>query len=257
MILFNHGEFNPPNGIMLQTNTKDSNKVLIVDDDEVLQRLLKEFFEQRGFIVFSVLKGEELPDFFSKQVVDVVVLDILLPGKSGFYWLEWLCKNKSGLPVLLLSSRNSFDSKINGLKLGAADYLVKPFHMTELLLRLQNILSHYKSTSINNDLSDESYAYCFDPEHALFFRDGKTIKLTTTEARLVQFLLENAGQIVTRDSISEALRGNSHHPLDRSIDVHVNRLRKKIEDKPSLPKYLNTVWGKGYRFVPPPKSDDN
>ena len=151
---------------------------------------------------------------------------------------------------MILSSQQAVDDRIAGLQLGADDYLIKPFHMTELLLRLKNILRHQRSTETK---LDDSYIYCFDPEHALFFRDGQTIKLTTTETRLMRFLFDHAGEIVTRDQISEALRGNSHHPLDRSIDVHMNRLRKKIEAKPNLPKYLNTVWGKGYRFIPPKK----
>ncbi len=228
-------------------NSKDSGgKVLIIDDDEVLQRLLKEFLETHGFSIYSLLCGEGIDDFLAKNNIDLIILDILLPGKNGFYWLEWLAKNHSGLPVLLLSSKDNIDSKINGLELGAVDYLVKPFNMTELLLRLRNILRIY-----SHHIQADAYEYFFDIEHAIFIRNGERIKLTTTEARLLQFLLDNAGEVVTRDAISEALRGNSHHPLDRSIDVHINRLRKKIEEKPSLPKFLNTVWGRGYRFTPP------
>jgi|JI6StandDraft_1071083.scaffolds.fasta_scaffold00487_17 DNA-binding response OmpR family regulator len=237
---------------MAKASDLESSKILLVDDDEVLQQLLQEFLTHQGYTVFVLTKGEELAEFLSLNLIDVIVMDILLPGESGLHWLAWVKQNYSLLPVLVLSSQTAVDDRIAGLQLGADDYLIKPFHMTELLLRLKTILRNKRPIEIK---PNSSYTYCFDPEHALFFRDGKTIKLTTTETRLMRFLFDHAGKIVTRDEISEALRGNSHHPLDRSIDVHMNRLRKKIEDKPNLPKYLNTVWGKGYRFLPPKKDD--
>ncbi|MFZ1387667.1 MAG: response regulator transcription factor [Thiolinea sp.] len=238
---------------MAKASDAESSRILLVDDDEVLQQLLQEFLTRQGYIVSVLTRGEDIAEFLSLNTIDVIVMDILLPGESGLHWLAWVKKNYNLLPVLVLSSQKAVDDRIAGLKLGADDYLIKPFHMTELLLRLKTILRNKRPPEVK---PNSSYTYCFDPEHALFFRDGKTIKLTTTETRLMRFLFDHAGKIVTRDEISEALRGNSHHPLDRSIDVHMNRLRKKIEDKPNLPKYLNTVWGKGYRFLPPKKEDD-
>lgn len=237
---------------MAKANEVEGSRILLVDDDEVLQQLLQEFLTRQGYTVSALSSGEEIAEFLNFNLVDVIVMDVLLPGRNGLHWLDWVKKNHSLLPVLILSSQKAVDDRIAGLQLGAEDYLIKPFHMTELLLRLKTIL---RNRRVSDDQHNHSYTYCFDPEHALFFRDGKTIKLTTTETRLMRFLFDNAGKIVTRDEISEALRGNSHHPLDRSIDVHMNRLRKKIEDKPNLPKYLNTVWGKGYRFLPPKKED--
>lgn len=238
---------------MAKASDAESSRILLVDDDEVLQQLLQEFLTRQGYIVSVLTRGEDIAEFLGLNIIDVIVMDILLPGESGLHWLAWVKKNYNLLPVLVLSSQKAVDDRIAGLKLGADDYLIKPFHMTELLLRLKTILRNKRPPEVK---PNSSYTYCFDPEHALFFRDGKTIKLTTTETRLMRFLFDHAGKIVTRDEISEALRGNSHHPLDRSIDVHMNRLRKKIEDKPNLPKYLNTVWGKGYRFLPPKKEDD-
>lgn len=237
---------------MAKANDAESNKILLVDDDEVLQQLLHKFLTAQGYHVSVLASGERIAEFLNLNSVDVIVMDVLLPGENGLHWLSWVKQHYSQLPVLILSSQQAVDDRIAGLQLGADDYLIKPFHMTELLLRLKNILRHRRPTETR--LSD-SYTYCFDPEHGLFFRDGQTVKLTTTETRLMRFLFDHAGKIVTRDQISEALRGNSHHPLDRSIDVHMNRLRKKIEAKPNLPKYLNTVWGKGYRFISPKKED--
>lgn len=238
---------------MAKASDLEPSKILLVDDDEVLQQLLQEFLTSQGYLVSILSNGESVARFLDENSVDVIVMDILLPGQDGLHWLTWVKKNYQSLPVLILSSQRAVDDRIAGLQLGAEDYLIKPFHMTELLLRLKTVLRHKRPAEIK---LSQSYNYCFDPEHALFFRDSKTIKLTTTETRLMRFLFDHAGKIVTRDEISEALRGNSHHPLDRSIDVHMNRLRKKIEDKPNLPKYLNTVWGKGYRFLPPKKEDN-
>ena len=219
---------------MAKASDLEPSKILLVDDDEVLQQLLQEFLTSQGYLVSILSNGESVARFLDENSVDVIVMDILLPGQDGLHWLTWVKKNYQSLPVLILSSQRAVDDRIAGLQLGAEDYLIKPFHMTELLLRLKTVLRHKRPAEIK---LSQSYNYCFDPEHALFFRDGKTIKLTTTETRLMRFLFDHAGKIVTRDEISEALRGNSHHPLDRSIDVHMNRLRKKIEDKPNLPKY--------------------
>ncbi len=237
---------------MFYPKSTETSNILLVDDDEVLQKLLQEFLAQQGYVVHSLFTGESIADFLSVNTVDLIVLDILLPGQNGLYWLKWLKNKHPQLPVLILSSQKTVDDRIAGLESGADDYLIKPFHMTELLLRLKTILRNHPSSP--NEAAS-SYDYCFDAEHALFFRHGKAIKLTTTETKLMKFLFDNVGKVVSRDAISEALRGSSHHPLDRSIDVHMNRLRKKIEEKPSLPKYLNTVWGKGYRFLPPKKED--
>ena len=113
---------------------------------------------------------------------------------------------------------------------------------------MQNLLENQKPGWGSNS----SY---FDPDQAIFIKHGQPVKLTATEVKLMKFLYLNANKVITRDEISETLRGNQHHPLDRSIDVHINRLRNKIEDMPSIPKMLNTVWGKGYMFVAPEKEE--
>lgn len=210
------------------------------------------YLEQQGYQIDSLYEGESLDVFLEKNHVDLVILDLVLPGRNGLDWLAWLNKKQPSLPVIILSAEQNVEMRIATLAAGAVDYLAKPFHPIELLLRIKNILRiHQPQPQTTSKLAD--YQYCFDAEHALFFRANTTIKLTTTETLLLKFFFEHVGEIVSRDTISEALRGSRHHPLDRSIDVHINRLRKKIEERPSLPKYLNTVWGKGYRFIPPKK----
>ncbi len=226
--------------------------VLVIDDDELLQKLLQEFLGLHGYSVKSLFDGETLEDFLELNKVDVIILDIMLPGQSGFHWLGWLRDNYPALPVLVLSAQDRTSDRIEGLERGADDYLVKPFHTQELLLRLQAILRH-RQLNADQPPQQYAYAYCFDPERSYFMRDGKQIRLTLTETRILGFLFANVGKVVSRDDISEAVRGNSHHPLDRSIDVHINRLRKKIEVNPGRPRHLNTVWGIGYRFLAPEK----
>nr|WP_281167181.1 response regulator transcription factor [Thiolinea disciformis] len=225
--------------------------MLVLDDDEVLQKLLNAYLGQQGYQIHSLFEGELLSDFLEKNHVDLVILDLVLPGRNGLDWLTWLKHKRPHLPVIILSAEQTVEMRIATLSAGAVDYLAKPFHPTELLLRIKNILRVHHAPLNTSKLAD--YQYCFDAERALFFRHNITIKLTTTETLLLKFFFEHVGEVVSRDAISETLRGSRHHPLDRSIDVHINRLRKKIEERPSLPKYLNTVWGKGYRFIPPKK----
>ncbi|MGB1254464.1 MAG: response regulator transcription factor [Thiolinea sp.] len=224
-----------------------NSSILVVDDDELLCKLLYESLTSAQYSVYVLNNGEEIENFLAKNHVNLVILDVLLPGKSGLYWLEMFKQRHPRLPVLILSAQHRASDRITGLQLGAKDYLTKPFEITELLLRVQNLLENQKP----GWGSSSNY---FDPERAIFIKHGQPIKLTTTEVKLLKFLHLHANKVISRDEISEALRGNQHHPLDRSIDVHINRLRNKIEEQPSVPKLLNTVWGKGYMFVKPGKA---
>ena len=224
--------------------------ILVVDDDEILCQYLYEVLTKHGYITYLLDNGESISQFLKSNSVSLVILDVMLPGKNGLHWLQLINKDYPKLPVLMLSAQQTAQARISGLQLGARDYLTKPFEVDELLLRVRNLLELQRlgwRASINY----------FDPDNAIFIKNGQKVKLTTTEVKLLNFLYLNADKVISRDQISEALRGNQHHPLDRSIDVHINRLRNKIEEQPSVPKLLNTVWGKGYMFVKPKESSDN
>ncbi len=229
---------------MHKKNKPDNPLILLVDNDLVLQRLLQNYLQSHHYIVHALSGGDEIEAFLRTCKPDMVLLDILLPGKDGMFWLEQLKENQPALPVLILSAKQSNADRIRCLELGADDCLSKPFHNKELLLRIRNILRH--RTPPQEQLEKESHA--FYPERGLFTKDELTIKLTPTENKILKFFFDHMEKLVTRDQLSEALYGSSYNPLDRTIDVHINRLRKKIEDNPGTPKYLHTIWGKGYRF---------
>lgn len=222
-------------------------QVLLVDDDILLQKLLGVYLCDYNLHIQSRYCGEEIGEFLQQQTPHIILLDIMLPGKDGLYWLSWSKEHYPHIPVILLSAKKSADERLHGLELGADDYLTKPFHPKELIIRIQHIMRHipqataYRTYQIGDNL--------FDPLHERLERESSHIKLTTQENALLHFLCQHAGQILTRDSISHAMTGNEHHPLNRSIDMTINRLRKKLGDNASTPRYLCTVWRKGYRLI--------
>lgn len=224
-----------------------SRQILLVDDDIVLHALLQEYLTAHDYRIHSLLNGEEIDVFCQSSPPDLVLLDIMLPGKDGLHWLGWIKKHHPHLPVMLLSAKKSADERLAGLEVGADDYLTKPFHPKELLIRIQNIIRHTPNKPSNNLITIGDNL--FDPLHEKLERDNTVIKLTTQETCLLQFFYQNAGQILTRDAISHALSGNEHLPLNRSIDMTINRLRKKLGDDANDPKHLHTIWRKGYRLI--------
>lgn len=221
-------------------------KLLVVDDDIVLQNLLEEFFRQYDLETACLSSGEEIKKYLNYQQPDIIVLDIIMPGKNGLYWLAWLQKHYPQIPVLILSAQSKADERLQGLELGAIDYLTKPFHPKELLIRVRRILN-IKQPEVSNFFKiGEQF---FDPKRELLLNSGQSIKLTTLDAKLLAFLCKHEGETLTRDSISHALHNIEHDPMDRKIDMQVTRLRKKIEPDPGTPRHLHTVWRKGYRFT--------
>ncbi|HRJ54274.1 MAG TPA: response regulator transcription factor [Candidatus Thiothrix moscowensis] len=225
----------------------DSRNILIVDDDSVLQKLLEEYLPLHGFAVQGIANGDKIEDYLYAYSPALVVLDIVLPGKSGLYWLKHLKTVYPQLPVLVLSAQGNAIDRLRGLELGASDYLTKPFHPKELLIRIRNILYGYPTTSHGTLRIGE---HLFDPERELLLSKGGVVKLTSLDNQLLHFFCQHPGKILSRDAISHALHGNDHAPLDRSIDMRINRLRKKLEADLSNPRHLHTVWRKGYRFTP-------
>ncbi len=222
----------------------DAQHILIVDDDPLLQSFLEDYLSQHNYNVTFCKQGENMESLLQTTPADLVILDILLPGKDGFYWLDWLKNNHPAVKVIMLSVKNQDIDKIQGLESGAQDYLCKPFNPRELLARINNLLQH---TSVSSSVISFG-AFRFDTAKKVLTKDDKIIKLTNAELVFLSYLCKKHNQLVTRDDLSHALRGSTHNPLDRSIDVHINRLRGKIENDPSTPRYIRTIWGKGYLF---------
>ena len=234
---------------LISSNASDApaRQILLVDDDILLHKLLEEYLCQNDYHIDALQCGEEISEFLQHQQPDFILLDIMMPGKDGLHWLRWLKKYHEHIPVMLLSAKKSAQERLQGLEFGADDYLTKPFHPKELLIRIRNIMRDRPLA--NGRVIHKIGSSFFDPVHEHLERDNTTIKLTTQESGLLQFFCQNPGQILTRDAISLALYGNDYQPMNRSIDMTINRLRKKLDDNATTPRYLCTVWRKGYRLT--------
>lgn len=225
----------------------EQQKLLLVDDDPVLQEFLQDYLNQNGFSIYGLLSGEKIESFLEKTSVDLVLLDVLLPEKDGYHWLQWLKNNCPDLPVLMLSVKGETHDRVQGLEMGANDYIAKPADPRELLARINNLLN---LTKVKDSATRVKFgAFVFELDRSSLYCQGELVRLTTTESELLKIFCENQSVTLSRDELTFHLRGNEHNPYDRSIDVHINRLRNKLEDDPASPRYLLTTWGKGYRFV--------
>lgn len=214
----------------------------------VLQALLASFLPMHGFVVQSARNTDQAHSLMAKTHPMLVVLDILAPSMNGLAWIQQLRQQHATLPIIIASSQSSYRDRIQALEQGANDYIAKPFHPKELLIRIHRILHHHSMDAASISIG----SWQFFPEEALL-RDtqGHETKLTTTEAKLLLFFHQNAGKVLSRDAISMHLYGIEDKPLDRRIDMRINRLRKKLEPntKAEHAKHLRTVWQQGYRFT--------
>ena len=229
--------------------------ILVVDDDPILQSYLEINLTQQNYKVTQLSKGEEIETVLQQHTIDLIILDVMLPGNNGFYWLAWLRSQHPTMDILMLSVKKSDNNRVQGLELGAVDYLPKPFHIKELLIRIENILQRSPNRlqdSNNKNTVFKFGEFQFDSRTNTLTKRNQSLKLTPCEAELLAVLYQHQDEIVTRDQLAQALTGHDHSPLDRRIDVHINRLRNKIEEDPSSPVFIRTVWGKGYQFYTPP-----
>ncbi|WMP19453.1 response regulator transcription factor [Thiothrix lacustris] len=218
--------------------------LLLVEDDEILRSFLQACLSQHGYHVECLPDGEGIPKLLEQTKINLIVLDVLLPGKNGLYWLKWLRQYHSHIPVIMASVRSNEDERLIGLENGAKDYLVKPFRDKELLIKINNIMG-MKSIS-DTPSSIEIGNLVLDVINNSVQKNGEEFHLTLLETNILKLLYLNAGAVVSRDEIMEQLKGSQHNPLDRSIDIHINKLRKKIEDDPATPTFIRTIRGKGY-----------
>jgi len=233
------------------TKSEDKQRILVVDDDSALRELVVEYLTMSGYWVGQAANGIELREQLNRHAIDLIVLDLMLPGEDGLSLLRWL-QEHHGPPVIIVSARGDEVDRVVGLEMGADDYLAKPFGPRELLARIRAVLRRSNDSESSND---ENQISAFGPfrlqtaNHTLS-RDGQDIPLTFGEFNLIRVFLEHANQVLSRDHLVSLLKGYERSPFDRSIDVRVTRLRRKIEPNPENPIYLRTVWGEGYLFTP-------
>jgi DNA-binding response OmpR family regulator len=224
-------------------------RILIVDDDSDLCDLLKRYLSENGYDVSSVGSGPEMDQYLRKQSPELIILDIMLPGEDGLSIARRL-KAAFQIPVIILSARGDEVDRILGLEMGADDYLPKPFSSRELLARIRARLRSAPAAPEARVTVYQFANFTLDLIKQQLRTESAILPITTSEFLLLKLFLENADKGMTRDQIVQKLKGMERGPFDRSIDIQVTRLRKKIEPDPSIPIYIRTVWGKGYLFTP-------
>jgi two-component system phosphate regulon response regulator OmpR len=213
--------------------------ILVVDDDDRIRELVKEYLNENGFIVSTGNSAEEAKIRLGYFKFDLIVLDVMMPGQNGFELTKEIKKN-SNIPIILLTAKGEVESRIEGLELGADDYLGKPFEPKELLLRIKNIIK--KNNKINfNKINKIGEAKVDLSKMSIQFKD-KINKINNAEKKILLEMLTNPGKTYSRTQIGEI----SNIKQERSIDVMITRLRQKIENNPKNPKYLQTIRGSGY-----------
>ena len=229
-----------------------SSKLLVVDDDPELRELTKAYLMKDGFIVNTAESSVGMDEFLATNDVDLLILDLMLPGEHGLAIAKRL-KKKKDLPIIIVSAQGEDIDRIVGLEIGADDYLPKPFNPRELLARIRAVLR--RSNGKLEEKETESSRLVFNDfeldlnAHSLS-RGGEKVSLTSGEFDLLALLAANPNRVLHRDTILDKLTGAERSPFDRSIDVRVTRLRGKLEFDPSKPELIKTIWGKGYMFCP-------
>ncbi|MEH0021635.1 MAG: response regulator [Desulfobacter sp.] len=223
--------------------------LLIIDDDIKLIDLLSEYFKENGFQVNSLLEGTNAAKTIREKTPDMIILDIMLPGKDGLEVLKEIRASFS-TPVIMLTARGDDTDRIVGLELGADDYLPKPFNPRELLARIRAILRRQGGSSAPRE---ESFIRSGDmvlnrAARVLTIQD-RTVELSTTEFNILEVLMKSPNTVLSRDQIMNLAQGKDFMAFDRSVDIHISKLRAKIEQDPSSPARIKTVWGTGYMFV--------
>ncbi|HMK64396.1 MAG TPA: response regulator transcription factor [Thermodesulfobacteriota bacterium] len=229
------------------------NLVLIVDDDQKLRKLLKEYLEGNGFGVMGLPDGSQVLETIREKSPDAVILDIMLPGKDGLEILKDIRRTFT-LPVILLTAKGEDTDRIVGLELGGDDYLAKPFNPRELLARLKAVLRRVKSGTTAEAEAEKRIlikagGLTLNTARQTVLLGKDEIELSTTEYRVLEVLMKNPNTVLSRDQLMTLARGRDFMAFDRSIDVHISKLRSKLETDSSSPKRIKTIWGSGYMFI--------
>lgn len=225
----------------------------MVDDDAGLRELLQEYLSAQGLQVATVADGVQMDAFLSQHPVDLLILDLMLPGEDGLSLARRL-RSHGNLPIIMLSARGEDVDRIVGLEVGADDYLAKPFNPRELLARIRALLRRNEQGQPRNSDNKPNVRrfgpFSMDVDARVLHKGELTVPLTSGEFNLLRIFVEHPNRVLGRDSLMDMLKGYERSPFDRSIDVRVTRLRRKIEDDPNVPQYIRTVWGEGYLFSP-------
>jgi two-component system phosphate regulon response regulator OmpR len=230
----------------------ESAKLLVVDDDPEIRELIQAYLSQQGFEVGCADSGESMDVYLESNSVDLIILDLMLPGEHGLSIARRL-KTEGDIPIIIVSAAGDDVDRIVGLEVGADDYVGKPFNPRELLARVRAVLRRGQRAGQAAGAGENRVQFgVFELDllaHQLS-AEGKQVPLTSGEFDLLEILVAHPNRVLDRDRILDLLTGAERSPFDRSIDVRVTRLRGKIEPDPSAPVFIKTIWGKGYMFCP-------
>lgn len=233
--------------------TTQSQKILVVDDDKDIVRLVRAYLEQSGFSVDIAYDGGTAMQKIRAETPELVVLDLMLPDTDGWAITRTVRADPklAALPIIMLTARTEDVDKIVGLELGADDYIAKPFNPREVVARVRTVLRrlHTNGQAQEAPKTLHSGNLILDIGRHEVLLDGQTVELTQTEFKLLHLFMDNAGYAFTRSELVEKALGYEYDGMDRTLDSHVKNLRKKIEENPKEPHFIQTVYGIGYRFT--------
>jgi two-component system phosphate regulon response regulator OmpR len=239
----------------------NAKKILMVDDDVRMRELLQRYLTEQGFNIKTVADSAEMDAVIAEEHIDLLVLDLMLPGEDGLAICRRLRAAESAMPIIMLTARGDEVDRIIGLEMGADDYLPKPFNPRELLARINAIMRRQgRKEPSGPGLVPGSLAFgefLFDPSTRSLNRNGENITITSGEFALLKVFIDHPRQPLSRDRLMQLARGRELDVFDRSIDVQVSRLRRLIESDPAHPRYLQTMWGFGYVFIPDGEAGKN
>ncbi len=225
-------------------------KILVVDDEEKILDVVKAYLEKEGFEVVTAMDGEEALNIFNKEEVHLIVLDLMLPKITG----EEVCRRiraKSFVPVIMLTAKAEEEERIEGISIGADDYLTKPFSVRELVVRVRALLrrAYRDEIPMADILTFNKGDLEIDIKRMIVKKKGQTVSLTANEFKVLTVLLTNIGQIFSREQLIDKAFGMDYEGFDRTVDTYIKNLRQKLEDNPKEPRYIATVYGMGYKFI--------
>lgn len=229
-------------------NHSRKRRVLVVEDDEIMQTIVVTFLDQEGYATTSVTTGKAMFAVFDKQPVDLILLDLNLPDEDGLT-LARQVRARSNVPIIIMTARKEMDDRLAGLDIGADDFLTKPFDPRELVLRVRNVLRRATKMAEKDENTIVFDGWILDiGARALRAQDGGEVALTGGEFNVLAALAQAPERVLSRDHLLDAVARDDEPPSDRMIDVFISRLRKKIERNPRKPDYIITVPGYGYKF---------
>ncbi len=223
-------------------------KVLIVEDEDSIRKFIKINLERAGFEVLEAGTGELGVEIARREEIDIVVLDIMLPGIDGFEVCRILREEYTSLGIIMLTAKSQDIDKIMGLEYGSDDYMTKPFNPTELVLRVKSLDRRMGGSDKDDDSMLNYGPFEVDTYSRRFFKNGEEMDLTPTEYSIAQLFIENPGKAFKRDEILNIIWGYDFVGDSKIVDVNIRRLRSKIEEDPSKPYFIETIWGTGYRW---------